>query len=73
MREVIKGYRLKVKLIEDAAGEAVERLFTRPTLNDQALAALSGAVVAKIRPQVKEALNEGANFGQFVKLKAAGK
>jgi hypothetical protein len=69
MREVIRGYRLKVKLIEDEAGEAVEMLFTRPTLNDQVLAALSGAVVAKIRPQVKEALNEGAEFGKYTRSK----
>jgi hypothetical protein len=69
MREVIKGYRLKVKLIEDEAGEAVERLFTRPTLNDQVLAALSGAVVAKIRPQVNQALKEGSEYGTYTRSK----
>lgn len=69
MREVVRGYRLKVKLIEDEAGEALEKVFARPMLDDRQLAGLSGQVLAEMRPYVKGALNEGATFGQYVKAK----
>lgn len=72
MREVVRGYRLKVKLIEDQAGEAIEKVFARPRIDDRGLAGIPGQVLAEIRPMVKLALNEGANFGQYLK-KQAGK
>lgn len=72
MREVVRGYRLKVKLIEDQAGEALEKVFARPTIDGKGLAGISGQVLAEIRPMVKLALNEGVLFGLYIK-KAAGK
>ena len=70
MREVVRGYRLKVRLIEDQAGEAIEKVFIRPRIDDQGLAGIPGQVLAEIRPMVKRALNEGANFGNYLKRQA---
>ncbi len=67
MREVVRGYRLKVKLIEDQAGEALEKVFARPLLDDKHLAGIPGQVLAEIRPAVNLALNEGVKFGAYIK------
>jgi hypothetical protein len=73
MREVVRGYRLKVRLIEDQAGEAIEKVFIRPRIDDQGLAGIPGQVLAEIRPMVKRALNEGANFGNYLRSKSKTK
>jgi hypothetical protein len=67
MREVIRAYRLKVKLIEDQAQGAIEKVFLRPVLDSKTLAGIPGQVLAEIRPAVKLALNEGVKFGTYIK------
>ncbi len=73
MREVVRGYRLKVKLFEDKAGEAIEKIFIRPMIDNQGLAGIPGQVLAEIRPMVKAALQEGANFGNYLRSKSKTK
>jgi hypothetical protein len=69
MREVIRGYRLKVKLIENEATAAIEPLFAKPVIDGPGLAALRGKLLATIRPQVAAALKEGGEFGKYLKNK----
>lgn len=67
MREVMRGYRLKVKLIEEQAQEAVEKVFLWPMLDNKTLAGIPGQVIAEIRPAVNLALSEGVKFGAYIK------
>ncbi len=66
MREVIRGYRLKVKAIETEAEGLIDAQFGRSAFD---VSGLGERVIVVIRPHVKQALQEGATFGQYVRGK----
>ena len=69
MREVLRGFRLKIKGVEVAAGEKVEKIMAAPTLNQQNLSGMNQAIVKMVMSKSLEALREGVKFGTFMKGK----
>jgi hypothetical protein len=69
MREVLRGFRLKIKMMESAAGIKIDRIMAKPTLNAGNLQQLNGMIIRAAMEGSIEALREGATFGEFVKGK----
>lgn len=70
MREVLHGFRLKIKFIERRAGEKIDNIMSKPTLSQQALNELNQQIVKLAMQESMEALQEGVRFGEYVKAKA---
>jgi hypothetical protein len=69
MREVIRGFRLKVRLIEKEAAEEIDKALGSPTLDPRELEARNKAIVEIVTAKMKEAMAEGGKFGKFVAKK----
>jgi hypothetical protein len=67
MREVLRGFRLKIKMMESAAGIKIDRIMAKPTLNAGNLQQLNGMIIKQAMAKSMEALREGATFGKYVK------
>ena len=67
MREVLRGFRLKIKMMEDAAGVEIDRIMARPTLNQGNLQQLNAMIIKAAMKGSMDALKEGYIFGQFIK------
>ena len=69
MREVMRGYRLKIKLMEVAAGNQVEKIMASPTLSEQNLNVMNQAIIKMVMGKTMEALKEGVRFGKYIASK----
>jgi len=69
MREVLRGFRLKIKGMEIAAETEIDRIMAKPTLNQGNLKQLNGMIIKAAMKGSMDALREGVNFGQYVKSK----
>jgi hypothetical protein len=69
MREVLRGFRLKIKMMENAAGIEIDRIMARPTLNQGNLQQLNSMIIKAAMKGSMDALREGATFGQYIKGK----
>jgi len=67
MREVMRGFRLKVRGMETAAGEQIDKIMSAPTLNSKNLEAMNRAIIQEVMGKTMEALKEGVRFGQYIK------
>lgn len=73
MREVLRGFRLKIKLIEAGAEAEIDRIMAKPTLSRENMQVMNGEIVGIVTKTMLEALREGVTFGQYVKSKINGK
>ncbi len=69
MREVLRGFRLKTKLLEQKAESQIEKIMAQPTLDDSKLMTMNEAVAKSVMSVAAEALREGVNFGTYIKTK----
>jgi len=69
MREVMRGFRQKIKLIETQAGEQIDKIMAKPTLHQGNLQQLNSMVIKVTMQKSMDALKEGATFGAFIKEK----
>lgn len=69
MREVIRGFRLKIRGIEAAAQEEIEKAFGSPTLDEKELAKRDQIILGIVAAKMKEAMAEGGRFGKFIARK----
>jgi len=69
MREVIRGYRLKIRKMEEEAKAEIEKAFGSPTLDPIELTKRNQAIVGILAAKMKEALAEGGKFGKFIAKK----
>ena len=69
MREVLRGFRLKIKGIELAAEAEIDKIMARPTLNQGNLQQLNAMIIKAAMKGSVDALREGATFGKFIKGK----
>ena len=67
MREVMRGFRQKIKLIETQAGEQVDKIMVAPILAQNDLAKINAAIVKMVMGKSMDALKEGVEFGRYVK------
>jgi hypothetical protein len=69
VREVVRGYRLEVKLLEQKAEAQIDQIMAQPTLDDSKLLAMNEAVAKAVMNVASEAIREGVNFGGYIKKK----
>lgn len=69
MREVLRGFRLKIKLMENAAGLEIDRIMARPTLNQGNLQQLNAMIIKAAMKGSMDALKEGYTFGKYIRGK----
>ena len=69
MREVLRGFRLKIKMIENAANAEIDKIMAKPTLHQGNLQQLNSMVIKVTMQKSMDALKEGATFGAFIKEK----
>jgi len=69
MREVMRGFRLKIKGIELAAETEIDRIMATPTLNQGNLKQLNAMIIKATMAKTLDALEEGVTFGEYVKAK----
>jgi hypothetical protein len=67
MREVLKGFRLKVRFIEDKSTAEIDKIMQRPTLNSGNLQQLNSMIIKSAMRGAIDALREGHTFGLYVK------
>ena len=67
MREVMRGFRLKIKMIENAANTEIDKIMTKPTLHQGNLQQLNAMVIEVAMQKSMDALKEGSTFGAFIK------
>lgn len=69
MREVMRGFRLKIKMIENAASTEIDKIMAKPTLHEGNLQQLNAMVIKVAMQKSMDALKEGSTFGAFIKEK----
>lgn len=70
MREVLRGFRLKIKGHELAAETEIDKIMARPTLNSGNLQQLNEMIIKATMKGSMDALREGVTFGNYIKKQA---
>lgn len=69
MREVLRGFRLKIRLMEQEAAAEIDKIMAAPTLDMNKLKSMNEAITKAVMKSSMDALKEGVNFGRYIKTK----
>ena len=69
MREVLRGFRLKIRLMEQEAASEIDKIMAAPTLDMNKLKSMNEAITKAVMKSSMDALKEGNDFGKYIRGK----